>query len=230
MSIHEGHRQRVKTRYVQEGLDAFTDIQVLELLLFYAIPRRDTNIIAHRLLDTFGSFSQVMDASIQDLEKVEGMGSGAAVLVKLFTDVGRYYLVDRSMKEVCLESTGKIADYLRSFYYGKMNEMVYLLCMDAKCRVLCCKKIAEGGINSANVPVAEIVKAALGSNATMAVLSHNHPSGIALPSGEDIHTTRKVAAALATVDVQLVDHIIVGDGDSVSLRDSGISFDDCMIL
>lgn len=230
MSIHDGHRQRVKTRYVEEGLDAFTDIQALELLLFYGIPRRDTNIIAHRLLQTFGSFSQVMEASVSDLEKVEGMSTGAAVLIKLFTDVNRYYNVDRAMRETCLESTGKIVAYLQPFYYGRQNEMVYLLCMDAKCKVLCCKKVAEGGINSANVPVAEIVKTALGCNATLAVLSHNHPSGIALPSGEDIHTTRKVAAALATVDVQLVDHVIVGDGDSVSLRDSGHRFDDCMIL
>lgn len=230
MSIHNGHRQRVKARYIEEGLDTFTDIQALEMMLFYSIPKRDTNIIAHRLLDAFGSFSQVLEASVQDLQKVEGIGEASAVLIKLFLDVSRYYHVDRAMQETCLETTGKIVAYLKSFYYGRQNEMVYLLCMDAKCKVLCCKKIAEGGINSANVPVAEIVKTALGYNATLAVLSHNHPSGIALPSGEDIQTTRKVAAALATVDVQLLDHVIVGDGDCVSLRDSGYRFDDCVIL
>ncbi len=230
MSIHDGHRQRVKDRYVEEGLDNFTDIQVLELLLFYAIPRRDTNLIAHRLLDTFGSFAQVMESDVEELEAVEGIGHSAALLLKLTLDVGRYYQVERAIREKILPSIPDIGRYLRSFFYGRQNETVYLLCMDAKCKVLCCKKVAEGGINSANVPISKIVKTALGSNATVAVLAHNHPSGIAIPSGDDILTTRKVAAALSTVDIQLLDHIVVGDGDFVSMAQSGIRFDDCLIL
>ena len=230
MSIHDGHRQRLKERFLLEGLDNFTDIQVLELILFYAVPRRDTNPIAHALLDTFGSLSQVMEASVEDLEKVKGMGLNAAVLLHLMTEVWRYYLVDRATREEILPSINKIGEYLVPFFCGRQHETVFLLCLDAKCKVLSCKEVGEGGVNSANVPIGRIVKMALAANATTVVLAHNHPSGVALPSGDDIQTTRRVAAALATVDIGLYDHIVVAEDDFVSMVQSGYRFDDCEVL
>lgn len=229
MSIHQGHRQRMKDRFRAEGLDNFSDVQVLELLLFYAIPQRDTNPIAHALIDHFGSLSQVMHASMEELEKVPGIKSNAATLIKLVTEAVRYTGVDEMMHMKILSTIDECGEYLKSFFRHRRNETVFLLCLDAKCKVLCCKEIGEGSINSANVPIRRIVETALGANASSVVLAHNHPSGIALPSAEDIQTTMRLARALSTVDISLADHIIVADDDYVSLVQSGHRFDDCVI-
>ena len=228
MSIHDGHRQRMKDRFREEGLDHFSEIQVLELLLFYCIPRQDTNPIAHSLLDHFGSLAQVLEAPAEEMEKVKGIGSNAATFLSLMNQVGRYYLVKRSQQHIILRTIEQCGDYLTSFFYGRRNEMVYLLCLDAKCKVLCCKAVGEGSVNSAGVPIRRIVEIALGANATSVVLAHNHPSGIAVPSPDDVQTTRRVAAALNAVDVCLVDHIVVADDDYVSMVQSGYRFDDCV--
>lgn len=230
MSIHKDHRQRVRERYLKEGLDGFSEVQVLELLLFYVIPRQDTNPIAHRLLDQFGSLYQVLEAPVEELEKVEGIGPNAALLLSLITAVARVYAVNRTEKQKILRTIEDCGEYLKSFFIGRRVEMVYLLCLDAKCKVLGCRAVGEGSVNSANVPIRRIVETALGLNATSVVLAHNHPSGIALPSAEDVLTTHRVAAALRTVDVILVDHIVVADDDFVSMVHSGHRFDDCNAL
>lgn len=222
MSIHNGHRQRVKERFLREGLDYFSDIQVLEFLLFYAIPRKDTNPIAHALLDHFGSLDHVMEATAEELQRVDGITENAAILLKLTTAAGRVYQIRRSEQGQVLNTITKCGDYLRSFFFGKRNEMVYLLCLDAKCKILCCREVGEGSVNSANVPIRRVVEIALGVNATSVVLAHNHPSGLAIPSADDILTTRRLAAALSAVEVQLVDHIVVADDDYVSMVQSGV--------
>ena len=226
MSIHDGHRQRLKGRFLEEGLDNFTDVQVLELLLFYCIPRQDTNPIAHKLLDHFGSLSQVLEASPAQLQKVPGIGENAATFRSLITEVGRYYLVDRSMREKVLPSIEDCGRYLVSFFYGRTNETVFLLCLDAKCKVLGCKEIGEGSVNSAGISVRKVVETALSANASVVILAHNHPSGVALPSHEDVLTTRRIAAALNAVEIQLADHIVVADGDYVSMAQSGYRLDE----
>lgn len=230
MSIHDGHRQRLKERFCQEGLDNFTDVQVLELLLFYCIPRRDTNPIAHELLRHFGSLSQVLEAPVEELKKVDGIGENTAVFLSLITDVGRYYLIDRTTRNEILPTIEKCGEYLLPYFFGRRNETVFLLCLDAKCKVLCCKEVGEGSVNSAGISVRKIVETALSVNATSVVLAHNHPSGVAVPSGDDIQTTARIAAALRAVDVGLVDHIVVADDDYVSMVQSGYRFDDCLLL
>ncbi len=221
MSIHDGHRQRLKERFLRSGLDNFTDVQVLELALFYCIPRKDTNPIAHALLDHFGSLSQVLEASVEELQKVPGIGENTAIFLSMLTQVGRYYLVDRSQREVILPTIDKCGAYLVPHFFGRSVETVFLLCLDAKCKVLCCREIGQGSVNSAGISIRKIVEVALGANATTVVLAHNHPSGLALPSAEDIQTTRRVAAALRAVEVHLADHIVVADGDYVSMVQSG---------
>ena len=186
------------------------------------IPRKDTNPIAHELLARFGSLAQVLDARPEELAKVPGMGDSAATFLSLITAVGRYYLVNRTIQETILPSIEKCGQYLVPFFHGRRNEMVYILCLDAKCKVLCCKEMGEGSVNSAGVPIRRIVEAALGANATSVILAHNHPSGFALPSGEDVQTTKRVAMALDAVEIQLVDHIVVADDDFVSLAQSGL--------
>ena len=224
MSIHDGHRQRLKERFRTGGLDNFTDVQVLELALYYCIPRRDTNPIAHALIEHFGSLSQVLEASVEELQKVPGIGEGTAVYLSMLTQIGRFYLVDRSQREEILPTLDKCGEYLVPRFFGRSTETVFLLCLDAKCKVLCCREVGQGSVNSAGISVRKIVETALGVNATTVVLAYNHPSGLALPSAEDIITTRRVAAALAAVEVHLADHVVVADGDYVSMLQSGYRF------
>lgn len=221
MSEHAGHRDRLRSRFLREGLDNFTDIQVLELMLFFSVPRRDTNPIAHRLLEHFGCLSRVLEAPVEELLRVEGIGESSALLLRLFHEAARYYQVDKTIQEKILPTITACGEYLVPFFFGRQVETVYLLCLDAKCKVLCCQQVCEGSVNSAGVSVRRIAEIALNAKATTAVLAHNHPSGIALPSAEDVQTTHRVAAALRAVEVILADHVIVADGDYVSMVQSG---------
>lgn len=221
MATHDGHRERLRERFSREGLDGFTEVQVLELLLFYCIPRRDTNPIAHALLERFGSLTQVLEAPASELEKVPGMGRSAALFLNLVPEVSRYYQVNKVGQNTVLNTIEKCGCYLMPFFVGRRNETVYMLCLDAKCKLLCCTEISEGSVNSASVSPRKAVEVALAANATTVVLAHNHPSGLAVPSSEDIYTTRRIAAALEVVDVLLADHLIIVDDDFVSLAQSG---------
>lgn len=229
-NIHIGHRQRLKNRFLEEGLEHFDEHQVLELLLFYCIPQRDTNGIAHELLTHFGSLTQVMEAPVEELQKIKGVGESAATFLSLLNAFCRYYQINRTSTGVILSTVDQCGTYLLPFFYGRRNETVFLLCLDAKCKLLCCKEVGEGSVNSAAVPIRRIVEMALGANATSVVLAHNHPSGMALPSGEDQLTTRRLAMSLSAVDIELVDHIVVADEDYVSMRQSGLYFpSDCQL-
>ena len=220
MSIHDGHRQRLKDRFQREGLDNFDELHVLELLLFYCIPRKDTNPIAHRLLEQFGSLTAVLEASSAELEKVEGVSSSTATFLSLITQAGRYYQVQRAEPGVVLRTSEECGTFLVPYFFGRETETVFLLCLDAKCKVICCKKVGEGNVNSANIPIRRVVEMALSANATSVVLAHNHPSGLALPSADDIHTTQRVAAALKSVEIELADHIVVAKDDYTSMLQS----------
>ena len=229
MSIHDGHRQRLKERFLRDGLDGFTEIQMLELLLFYAIPVKDTNPLAHALLERFGSLAKVLDAPMDKLMEVNGIKDHAATLIKLTKDMARSYEVSKAKAETCLTNIDDCGDYLKPFFKGRKNETVFLLSLDAKLKVLDCREVGEGSVNSANVPIRRVVEMALEAGASSVILAHNHPSGIAVPSGEDIQTTRRMATALSAVEITLVDHIVVADDDYVSMVQSGYRFDDCLL-
>ena len=228
MSIHEGHRQRLKERFLREGLDGFTDVQVLELLLFYVVPRRDTNPIAHELVDRFGSLARVLDAPVSKLTKVPGISENGATFLRLVREIERRYALSQG-EEIILNTIDDCCEYLTRFFKGKKNETVYLLSLDAKLKLLACREVGEGSVNYASVPIRRCVEMALEDGATSVILAHNHPSGIALPSTEDVATTRRLAMALSAVEIQLVDHIVVADDDYVSMVQSGVRLDDCLI-
>ena len=222
MSIHDGHRQRLKARFRKEGLDSFSEINVLEMLLFYCISRQDTNPLAHALLDHFGSLPKVMEASPEELENVPGVGEHIATFLPMVTAAGRYYQACKQRDVKILNSTHDCGNYLMPLFHGRRNETVFLLCLDAKGKVLACKMIGEGSVNSAGVPIRRVVEVALANNASVVVLAHNHPSGLALPSEEDTETTRILARALQAVEIILSDHLIVADNDFVSMVQSGL--------
>lgn len=219
-NIHAGHRQRLFDRYAESGLEGFSDVEVLELVLTFAIPRRDTNPIAHRLLDTFGNLAAVLEAPLISVKNVEGMTQRAATLLHLMPQLWNRYDLSRQRGTKYFSTTGACGDYLLPFFRGLRNEHIRLMCLDAKCQLLDCREVSFGSVNSASMPIRRIVETALAVNASLVVLAHNHTSGIALPSREDLDATRRLKEALSGVDVFLMDHIIIADNDYVSLRDS----------
>lgn len=221
-SVHSGHRQRMRERFTKTGLDGFQDHEALELLLYYAIPRGDTNQIAHRLLEQFGSFSGVCDAPLEELQKVPGVGESSAILIHMLPSLSRRYLDDKYAEGTVLDTTERIGGYLKHKFVGRTNEVVYLVCLDNKNKLLYCDILVEGTINSAPITVRRIVEVAMRVAAASVVVAHNHPQGFALPSSDDIATTLKLRSALQMVSVRLLDHIIVAQDDFVSLADSGI--------
>ena len=214
MALHEGHRERMRRQLKTSGMDSLSDVQVLEVALYYAIPRRDTNEIAHALLSRFGSLSGVLEAPRAELLKIDGMGESAADLLLLFVQMERRHMMDRGSVETILDTTYKCAQYLAPRFIGEPEEVVYLLCLDAKCKVLDCSLVHRGAVNMTAISARKIVKTALDHNATSVV--------VALPSREDRETTATLKAALNAVGVALVDHVIVADGDFVSLADDGL--------
>lgn len=216
---HQGHRKRVKKRFYENGLDGFEPHEALEILLYYAIPRSDTNPIAHKLLNEFGSLSAILDAPIDALVKV-GLTENSSVLLKLIPEFSRLYLDDKYNNKSKIIDFDNIGALLQNKFVGRVNEVVILLLIDSKGKELFCGVISKGSLNSTDVPIRKIVDYALRYNAHSAVLAHNHPSGVAVPSKDDIITTSKVCEALKLVGVRLIDHLIFADDDYVSLCDS----------
>jgi len=221
MSIHDGHRTRLREQFLDHGLDSFADHQALELLLCYAIPRRDVNPIAHALLNHFDSLSAVLEASPQDLLEVQGIGEQAMSLIRLVTELGRRYQIDKAKISRILDTTEQMGAFVTPLFYGLTDEAVYMVCLDGKLKVTHYRQLAEGTVNAIHFSIRRGVEIALKQKAVYVVLAHNHPSGLAMPNVTDIATTEQFIEALATVGIRLADHIIVADGDFVSMRDSG---------
>ena len=213
-NVHEGHRQRIRERFLKEGLENFHDHNILELLLFHSIPVKDTNEEAHALINRFGSLSEVFDADYEELCKVKGIGERSALLIKLMPELFREYEKDKlNRDEVRLNSSELVAKYVASHFKGLTQEELWLLCLDINCKVLRFDKISEGTINATMINNRKITECAVFSNAASVILVHNHPSGITAPSSKDIDATIDMANTLESVGIRLNDHIIIGHGD-----------------
>ena len=228
--MHEGHREKMRARIDNAGLDSLAEHEILETLLYFTIPRGDTNPIAHRLMSAFGNLSGVLEAPEQELLKVEGVGPKTARMLAMLPHYSRAYLVSKTKNDRPLSNTADMGRYLLPYFIGEQEEKVYVLCLDNRFRPICCKCVHTGSVNAVEVGVRSIVSVALSYNATSVVLAHNHPGGISLPSADDRITTGKVASALDTVGIRLVDHIVVSGsldeddimGDYISMADSGM--------
>ena len=220
MSIHAGHRSRVKSEFLARGLEGWPDHRALELLLFYAIPQGDVNDLAHTLIDHFGSLSGVLDASVDELKKVPGVGEHTAVLLRLIPALSGRYLEDRGSVGRIVRTTDEAAGVLTPYFFGVRNEMVYILCLDSKGKLLGVRKVSEGSIFASDINIRRIAEEAMGLRASRLYLAHNHISNLAFPSAADWQATDVIRAALAPLGLELIDHIIFVDGDAVSLRQS----------
>ena len=209
---HANHRDRLKKRFLSEGLDNFEYHNALELLLFYSIPQKDTNELAHLLINKFGSFAEVFNAPFEEIIKVPGISTHSATLIKLIPELARKYMTDDQVKKRRFESVDDLGKYFLNKFVGEKNDTVYLLLLNNNHSEIDCIKIHRGSVNSAAITTRTLAEAALFKRASMAVLAHNHPNGLALPSPDDIHTTNEVKKALGTIDVELIAHIIVGQG------------------
>ena len=218
-SLHTNHRQRMRKRFAQQGgFSGFAEHEVLEYILYLAIPRKDTNPLAHRLIDRFGSLAGVLDALPEELQSVKGVGEHAAILLKLFVEVDRRYIAQRAMPGTLVHTVEEAGQILRPYFVGARNEMVYVLCLDSKEKVLGVRKVSEGSLSVSEVNVRRVAEICLSLRASYFYLAHNHTSNLAMPSRDDWYTTDAVRAALEQVGVGMRDHLIFVDGDMVSLK------------
>lgn len=221
-NLHEGHRARLRRRFREEGLDGFEDHQVLELLLFYAIPRRDTNELGHLLLRRHGSLSGVLDADPKDLSQTEGIGDGAAALLSLIPAVARRYLHDRCQHRTgSLKSTEAVADFIVPLMVGRAEEVFYVVCLDTQLRVIVPALVSRGSVNQAHVEPRHVVEEALRNKAHAVVLAHNHPSGTARPTTADHAVTQTLVDAFELIGIRVLDHLIVAGEEWFSFARAG---------
>ncbi|MCE5335157.1 MAG: DNA repair protein RadC [Desulfobacteraceae bacterium] len=206
----EGHRQRLRQRFRMDGLAGFHDHEILELLLTFAIPRRDVKPIAKALLASFGSnLAAVFDASAEDLERCPGVGAQAAVLIRLLPRLFDAYQASRWQREQTFTSAADAAGFLSALLGTERNEIFCVLALDSQNRLIAVEKIQEGSVNRTAVFPRLIVEASLRHRATAVILAHNHPGGGAQPSQADRQLTRRLKLLLKDLDIVVHDHIIV---------------------
>lgn len=220
-SIHSGHRERLRARFMQEGLASFSEHEVLELLLTYAIPQRDVNPLAHDLIDRFGRLSQVLEADVNELTQVSGVGERAALLLTMMPQLMRYYHMNALGERPVITNYDEAKRYCAPLFTGQHDELLFMICMDQSGRVTHRSLLQSGTIDEVAIYPRRIVEIALQHNAHGVLLCHNHPGGHAEPSQADIDSTMRLAWALAPIGIRLVDHLIFsGDCTHSMIRES----------
>lgn len=217
-NVHAGHRKRVKNSFLTNGFAPnVPPHKILEMLLFYAIPRKDTNEIAHALIQQFGSLAGVLEAPVEELMKVKGVSENSACLIKMILPIARRYKEDKNDYTNRVLTHGLCIELLSQKFFGFAEEMVYMLFLDNTGRMINCEKLAEGSNASVRLSLRTVVERVVKSGATAVIISHNHPVGYAIPSDADCKMTRKLYEMLRELEVQLLDHVIFAGDDCVSM-------------
>lgn len=206
---HEHHRKRMKAKYRKQGIDCFHDHEVLELLLYYCYPRRDTNEIAHNMLNNFGSLHNLLESDVDTLMETLKCTENIAILLNLIPSLANRYYRSRWGDKVLLNKVELAAEYAMSLFVGATVEHFYVINLDAKYNLINTSLISKGTINEAAAYPREIAKEILKNNATNAILTHNHPGGTIVPSAADNESTRVLSELLRQMHVNIIDHIIV---------------------
>lgn len=220
--MHEGHRERLKKRFKSEGLASFSDVQALELLLFYALPRIDTNPPAHRLLDKFGSLKGLFEANMADIAAVDGIGEHSALLLKLLPEITRKFWINDVKSKQSIATIEQAVRYIKPILFGKPVENVYIFCLDNNFCIKHYDCISQGTINDATIYLRRVVECAMRLNSNRILMAHNHPGGRPQPSDADIRTTHAIEEALYPLGIDLMDHIIFSDHSYFSFSEQHV--------
>lgn len=216
-SIHAGHRERIRERLRNAGLNAFSDHEVLELLLTYAIPRQDVNPIAHDLIDMFGSLSAVLEADESELLRVKGMGKNSALLLTMIPQLLSRYQMSSLGERPVIVTLADARAYCAPLFIGTSEEHIYMICLDQAGHVLHCSLLHTGTVDQVALHPRTVVQTALRHHAHAVILAHNHPSGMAEPSQADVDVTGRISTALFMIGIRLVDHLIFAGTGAFSM-------------
>lgn len=219
-NIHDGHRERVRQKFLKTKLAGFADHEKLELLLFYARPGIDTNEMAHNLLKKFRTIGGVFDASVEQLKEIHGINDATAVLIKLIPEMSKEYINSKS-KLMVMDNYKTVCDFFKNQFVGERNEIIKVACVDDRLRLIACETIAEGTPGSALVNIRRLVEFTYKHNCGSIIMAHNHPNGDMLPSDEDLKVTKNMYKFLKPIGIDLIDHIIVAGGQAISLKELG---------
>ncbi len=221
-NIHTGHRERVRERFMEEGLDAFKDHEALELLLYYCVKQKDTNELAHRMLKEYGTLHDLLEAHPRDIARRCRVSINTATLISLCVPLARRYMNRKWGERPVINSSTKAGEYALSLFAGRVYEAFFAICLDSQNKVNHAALVHEGTINEAPVYPRIIVETALRHKASSVILAHNHPGGSLKPSAADIEVTRKIYAALLPISIRVVDHIITAGERYISFAEQGI--------
>lgn len=216
-----GHRQRIREKFAAGGLDHFLDHETLELLLTYCIARRDTKPTAWALVRRFGSLAAVLDASVEELCRIDGMGVQSAQFLKLIRAVFKKYSLEEVKQKITVRTPEQVLEYCKASRAGNADECLELIFLSVRNTIIGTEVVSQGSLDRVSVSPRKIVERALAAKAAALILVHNHPSGDPTPSMEDVVLTKEVARAAALLGITVHDHIIIGKGAHYSLKANG---------
>lgn len=215
-SVHAGHRERLKQKYLEGGLNVLAEHEVVELLLFYAVRQGNVNPLAHRLIKEFGTLHLLLEADAETIARSCDISINTAILLSLMLPMARRYHRSKWSETNMLSDTKLACEYARGLFTGETDEVFYMICLDAKNQVIFPVEVARGTIDKAPIYPRTITDKALKHNAASVILAHNHPSGQLIPSQSDLRATTFITDVLEKIEVKVVDHIIVGGKGELS--------------
>ncbi len=219
-----GHRSRCREKYLREGLEGWHDYEILELLLFYAIRRKDTKPAAKKLLNRFKTLNGVFGADIRELQETEGISENSAVFLKLMRDISVRCNYENMKEKDLLNSPETVYEYLKSSLKSSADEEFKVLFLNTRNRLIETETLHTGTVNRSVIYPRKVVERGLYHHSAAVILAHNHPAGSLTPSPEDISATQSIKKALDTVEISLLDHVIIGGGGYFSFAENGIDF------
>lgn len=218
-NIHAGHRARVRENVFKNGFEQLEDHRLLELLLFYSIPREDTNEIAHRLLNEFGSFTEIVKATPKKLSEVQGVGRNSAIQIAAIGELFKRVIEEGAVKRTSYRTIEELVALVRSQYLNEKNEKLLFICFDSAMRLKKIESFTEGDSVRTSAELKTALSKILENDPTFVIMAHNHPEGPALPSNTDVGSTMTVSTTLRNLGINLADHIIINRTAYFSMRE-----------